>query len=198
MPAALGADHDVGVDADRDGLGVPCRVQHDLHVIEIGEDEFLGAFERAEAKATPEIEKTLLRVAIEPAIPLGSAKFDASADHLESNTRFAKLTANSKPLDLGEVGEITNAQTCDWLVPAVTEKMRRGKVIAVVLFVVRTLLLRDIYGAADRNDPHHVFQRARNRHRQLAFRRLSPIVVVNRHLVRLWSCAAINMDVHVY
>ena len=60
MPTALRPDHHIRIRADGDRLGIPLDLGDDLDVIEIREDEFLGAFDRPEAETTPKVHQTLL------------------------------------------------------------------------------------------------------------------------------------------
>ena len=45
MPTPLGPDHHIGIGTDGDRLGIPFDVADEFDVIEVGEYEFLGAFD---------------------------------------------------------------------------------------------------------------------------------------------------------
>ena len=61
-----------------------------------------------------------------------------------------------EPFDLREISEITDADAGDRLGAAVADQMGGAQVIAVELLVVRTFLLADEDGAADRDHVHVV------------------------------------------
>jgi len=73
VPAALGTDHDVRIDADGNGFGMGRRIQDNFDIVEIGKDKFATVLKRTKAEPSPEIQKTLLRMAVEAPVSLGTA-----------------------------------------------------------------------------------------------------------------------------
>ena len=188
------ADHDVGIDADGDCLRVRSRVEHDLDVVEVGEIEFLPALERLEAETSPEIEQPLLRMAIDPAVPLGTAEFDACAHDLEREARLAKFPPHREALDLCEIGEIADAKATRRLVADIADQVGRGKIVSVEFFVVRAFLFRHVDGASNRRDPHDVFERPGDRHRKVAVIATAAVAIIKRAVVGVAIGAAIHMQ----
>src|SRR5262245_6945428 len=116
VPAALRPDGDVRIAADADGIGMPVDLGDHFDVVEIRKHKFLSAFEHPEAETAPEIHQPFLRMAIQPAIPLLPAKLDGGPNDLKRETRVAEFLADSEAFDLGEIGEIANAQAAGRLV----------------------------------------------------------------------------------
>src|SRR6185295_5827447 len=106
MPAALRPDDDVGIAADADRIRMTVEFRDHLHIVEVGEHQFMAAFEQPKAETAPEIDQAFLGVAVEPAIALDLAQLDAGAHQLEGKPRIAEFPANRETLDLGEVREV--------------------------------------------------------------------------------------------
>src|SRR5262245_2475885 len=123
-------------------------------------------------------------MAIQPAIPLLPAQLDGGPNDLKRETRVAEFLADSEAFDLGEIGEIANAQAAGRLVTDVTYQMRRCEVVAVEFLFVRTLLLADINGTPQTGDPHEIFERARHRHGYGALAGAAAIGIVERNFAR--------------
>src|ERR1044072_679205 len=73
VPTALGPDHDVGIDAERDGFGVGRCIQDNFDIIEVGKCELAAMLELAKTKTDKEVQQPLLRMRINSPISLGAA-----------------------------------------------------------------------------------------------------------------------------
>jgi hypothetical protein len=182
MPAALRPNDHVGVPADADGLGMAIDLGDHFHIVEVREHELLAAFEHPEAETAPEIDQPLLRVAIKAAIPLLPAQLDRGSHHLKRQTRVAEFLANGEAFDLGEIGEIADAQAACGFIPDIADLVRRREIVAVEFLFVRTFLLADIDGAPQARDPHEIFEGSRYRDRDRALTRIAAIGVIERNI----------------
>jgi hypothetical protein len=156
------------------------RVEHDLDVVEIGEDEFASALERSEAEAGPEIQEPLLRVPIKSAITFRPAKLDAGADDLECEPRLAEFPPDREAFDLREIREIAHPQAADRFIADISDQMRGGEIVPVEFFFIRAFLFRQVDGAANRHHAHDVFERSRNRDGELMRLGAPTIAVIGR------------------
>src|SRR5665213_4383283 len=166
MPPAFGPDHFVRVHPDSDGVGMRLNLRDHFHIVEIGEDKLSPARKKMEAEPAPKIDQTFLRMAVEPAIPLHPAKLDRRMHQLKRQSCRAELFAHRQPLDLGEVGEITDADAAGGFLADIADQMRCRHVIPIEFFLVWAFLLADIDRASEADDPHQIVERARDRNAQ--------------------------------
>src|ERR1700730_7920740 len=169
------------------------RFQDHLHIIEIRENQLLAALECFEAALRPKFHQALLRVYVEALIAFHFAKLDTGPHEMRRQTRTAEFLSNRESLDLGEIGEITNAHAAGGLVADVTEKMRRREVVTVEFLLVRTLLLGDVNGGTNRHYPHKVFDGPRDRHAELGLLGSRRIMLALRGTLRCIG-SAIHMQ----
>ena len=101
---------------------------------------------------------------VQNAVAFFPAELDCRIHDLPGQAGVPVRVADGQSFELGEIGEVSNAHAADRLVPLVANQMRCRKVVAVELFLERTMLLADIDGAADRDHPGHFFHRANDPH----------------------------------
>src|SRR5882672_12680731 len=180
VPAAFGPDDHIGVGADADRIGMLVELGDYFDVIEVRKDQLVTAVELLESEAAPKIDQTLLGVAIEPAVALLPAKLDSGAHQLEREARVAEFPAHRKALDLGKIGEETDAQAARRLIADIAKQMGRRQIVAVELFLVGTFLLADIDRASQTGDAHEILEGARDGDRDGARTRTFPVRIVER------------------
>src|ERR1700744_631792 len=136
MPAALGTDQDVRVRTDGDGAGSLLQIRNDFDIFEIGKNEGLRPFKLTETEPSPKVHKTRLGMRVGPAIALLASKREAGLGEKEGGAAFAKLLADGHALEFHEIGEEPHPQTSDRLVAHISQQMRGGEVVAVILLVI--------------------------------------------------------------
>src|SRR6185437_2806533 len=109
------------------------------------------------------VEQILLSATVDAAIALGAAELDAGLHQPRAYVPAAELVADRKTLKLGKARKIPDAQAPDRFLADIGEQMARGEIVAVELFLVRTVLLCDESRAAHSDHPHEILDRANDR-----------------------------------
>src|SRR5688572_29163191 len=162
MPASFRPDDHIGIGADSDGIVVTIQLGDHLDIVKVGENQILATLKQFESETAPKIDQALLGVTIETPVAFYLAKLDSGAHHLERQARVAVFLANGQALDLGEIGEETEAQTARRLIADIAEQVRRRQIVTVELLLIRTFLLADIDGASQAGDAHEILERPRH------------------------------------
>src|SRR6185437_10864208 len=101
------------------------------------------AFELPPAHAGVVVQQVLLRAAVDPPVTLHAAELDARAHQARADVTVAEFVTNREPLELGETGEVADAQTADRLSSDIGEQMARTEIVAVEFLLIRAILLGD-------------------------------------------------------
>src|SRR6185369_7526535 len=116
----------------------------------------------------PEVHQPILGMTINAPEALLAGKLDAGANRLKSEPGLAILGSYRQSLELAEIREKSCANASRRLVAHVTDQMGCAEVVAIELLPVRAILIAHEHARPDCDDLHHVRERARDPHADLA------------------------------
>ncbi len=136
MPTAFGPNDDVGSDSIETASGCAGTSRTISTNPNSEKESSRASFGTRKPNWPYHPTEAFFGLTVDAGVALHPAHLDAGADHLLRKLVAAEFTSHGEALQLGEAGEVANAEAGGRLLPDIAEQVGRRKIIAVEFFAV--------------------------------------------------------------